>query len=311
MGSEVVVILNAHAGADEKTTELSRAIRDKLNSGGLDARVALVKSQDIVAEATRAVADKPRILVAGGGDGTVNAIASLVVDSEIILGVLPLGTLNHFAKDLHIPLAIDDAIANIIAGHDTRVDVGEVNGRIFVNNSSEGLYPSIVRRRDRQMTRLGRGKWPAFLWAAIAMLRRYPFLDVRLSVDDRTLARRTPFVFVGNNEYLVEGFRIGERARLDAGELSLYVANRTTRFGLLRLAVHALLGRLKQVTDFDVVRAKEVWIETSHKQIGVATDGEVSLMKTPLHYRVRPRALRVLVPRPVDAVAGPSLPEGR
>ncbi|MGB8507422.1 MAG: diacylglycerol kinase family protein, partial [Pyrinomonadaceae bacterium] len=215
------------------------------------------------------------------------------------LGVLPLGTLNHFAKDLGIPLTLADAARNVGSGRTTRVDVGEVNGHIFINNSSLGLYPRIVRRREKLQQRLGGrgGKWPAFLWAALSVLRRYPFLNVRLSADGGEIARRTPFVFVGNNEYRMEGFQIGGRACLDAGRLSLYVTHRTGRWGLLRLALRALFGRLREAKDFDAVCAVEIFVETHRpKHIPVAIDGEVMALTTPLHYRVRPGALRVIVP---------------
>ena len=213
------------------------------------------------------------------------------------MGVLPFGTMNHFAKDLHIPLDLEGAIETIVAGHAINVDVGEVNDRIFVNNSSLGLYPSIVRERRKQQ-RLGWGKWPAYVWAAVAVLRRYPFLDVRLSVDGKEFKSRTPFVFIGNNEYEMESLNIGGRTFLDAGKLSLYMSDRTSRLGLLRLAVRALFGGLRQEKDFIALCTKEVWIGTKHRHARVALDGEVLVMEPPLHYRVRLRALRVLAPIP-------------
>ena len=234
------------------------------------------------------------------GDGTINAVASVVLDSGAVFGVLPMGTLNHFARDLRIPIQLDAAIATLAAGHVAQVDVGEVNGRIFLNNSSLGLYPDIVRDRQRQQRRLGRGKWTAFGWATLAALRRYPFLSVRLTLGEQGHARRTPFVFIGNNEYHMQGFNIGERARLDGGALSVYVAQRPTRWGLLKLALRALLGRLRQSREFHVFQAGEMVIETRHRRLRVATDGEVTVMAPPLRYRIRPAALPVIVPHPQE-----------
>jgi len=122
------------------------------------------------------------MIVAGGGDGTISLVASALIDSGKVLGVLPLGTLNHFAKDLRIPIDFEEAAQNLVSGSTVKVDVGEVNGRIFLNNSTLGLYPTLVREREKQQ-RLGWRKWPAFVWAAIAALRRYPFVSVRVSVD--------------------------------------------------------------------------------------------------------------------------------
>ena len=296
MPSPIAVILNASAGADDKKNmvdDLGRLFSD----GGLDAQITLAPSgTHIIEAARRAATEKPRAIVAGGGDGTMNAVASVLVGTEIPLGVLPLGTLNHFAKDLHIPLDIAKAAATIIAGHVAQVDVGEVNGRIFLNNSSLGLYPSIVHHREKQQEQLGRGKWPAFVWATLGVLRRYPFLSVRLSVNDQQLLRRTPFVFIGNNEYEMDSLSIGSRGCLDAGQLSLYMPHHTGRLGLLRLALGALVGRLRAAKDFDALCMKDAVIETRRNRIHVATDGEVTLMDTPLHYRVLPGALRVIVP---------------
>jgi len=176
--------------------------------------------------------------------------------------------------------------------------VGEVNGQIFINNSSLGLYPRIVHRRDKLQEREGSGKWSAFFRASLAVLRRYPFLRVRLNADGQEIERKTPFVLVGNNEYRMESLQMGVRAHLDAGRLSLYVAHRTGRLGLLRLAVRALFGRLRQAKDFDALGAQEIRVETRRpKRLPVATDGEVNVMTTPLHYRVLPGALRVIVPK--------------
>ncbi len=153
-----------------------------------------------------------------------------------------------------------------------------------------------MQERERQQDRLGRGKWPAFAWACLAALRRYSFHTVRLRVDGEEHVRRTPFVFVGNNEYTMEGFEIGERAALDKGRLSLYLTHRMGRFGLLHLAFMALLRRLDQARDFDVLTARDFLVKTGHRRLRVATDGEVTAMEPPLRYRLRPGALTVLVP---------------
>src|SRR4030095_2634737 len=125
---------------------------------------------------------------------------------------------------LGIPLALDAAAKTVVEGRIAKIDVAEVNGRLFVNNSSIGLYPRIVRRREEQREKLGWGKWPAFVGATIHTMHRHRPLDLTLSVDGREIQRRTPFVFVGNNFYEMEGFNVGTRERLDRGGLSVYLA---------------------------------------------------------------------------------------
>jgi diacylglycerol kinase family enzyme len=290
----IVVIVNAGSGqgsAEALADRVEAAFRD----AGATAQVRLAHGgSELDAALAAAVDQRPDVIVAAGGDGTVSMVAAALVDQDIALGVLPLGTLNHFAKDFGLPLEIDAAVAHVVQGRPVRVDVGEVNGRIFVNNSSLGLYPDIVRERERQQRRLGRGKWPALVWATLAALRRYPFLSVRLSVDGRAQQWRTPFVFIGNNPYLMEGFAIGAREGLQDGVLSLYVAQRAGRLRLLQLALRALFARLRQARDFSATSAAEIRVESRHHRLRVAFDGEVAVMTPPLLYRIRRASLQVL-----------------
>ena len=294
-------IFNGHAGCgfDGAWLDANRQAIEVIAAGG---PISVVENGDqIRAAVEQALALHCESVVAGGGDGTLNAVASMLVNRPVTFGVLPLGTLNHFAKDLGIPLDPSAALQSIVAAHTMTVDVGEVNGHFFLNNSSIGLYVDMVRDRDRQQTRLGRGKWPAFVWALLGALRRYAFMTVALSVDGQALVHRTPFVFVGNNAYRTEGFQIGERDGLRGGVLSVYVTDRAGRWRLLGLGLRALAGRLRQAKDFRALVATELRIDTAHRRLRVAIDGELRQLETPLRYRIHPRSLRVIVPDPSKA----------
>jgi diacylglycerol kinase family enzyme len=210
--------------------------------------------------------------------------------------VLPLGTLNHFARDVGLPLGLDEAARVIATGAARPVDVGEVNGHTFLNNSSLGLYPRIVKERDEQRLHLGRNKWLALLAAAFSVFRRFPTVELRLHADGETLSRKTPLLFVGNNKYEIRLLSVRGRACLDRGELCVYIVRSTSRFGLLWLALRSLLGRLDQARDFDALCVPECWIESRRRRLRVAFDGETAVLTPPLHYRSRPGALRVLLP---------------
>lgn len=225
----------------------------------------------------------------------MNAVAAQLVGTGIPMGILPLGTLNHFARELRIPLEREAALRSLLTGRITSVDVAEVNGRPFVNNSSLGLYPWLVAEREKEQ-RKGHSKWTAFVQAGFSVLRRYPFLDVRLAVEGRELRYRTPFVFIGNNKYSMEAFRIGARETLSGGELCLFVAARGRRRDLLKLALWTALGRASSSCELQALTAREIHIETRRKRVRVALDGEVRWMESPLHYRTLPGALRVIVP---------------
>ncbi len=293
--SSIEVILNAASGPSDGE-ETRQIVADCFNQNKTDVHIHMAKSGEHISElARKAVNSDCKTIVAGGGDGTISAIAEEMIGTDKIIGILPLGTLNHFAKDLNIPMEIDEAVQIILAGHSAKMDVGEVNGKIFINNSSLGLYPDIVRGRDHRQ-RLGYGKWSSLVRSAFKVLRRIPLIDVRLNIEGEEITTRTPFIFIGNNEYQMDGFNIGGRSRVDGGHLSLYMSKRTGRLGLLQLAIRALFGNLGQAEDFVSLTTDEVSIKTRHKQIRVAMDGEVAMIQSPLNYRIRPGALNVLVP---------------
>ena len=293
------IIISSGAGPGDNTKAAER-LAEIFKEAQIAVDISLAQSGAVITELAHAAARGPYdVIVAAGGDGTINSVAAAVLDTGKILGILPLGTLNHFAKDLGIPSELETAARTIIAGHIAEVDVAEVNNRIFLNNSSLGLYPMIVREREKRQ-RLGFGKWPAFIWATIQSLRRYPLLDVGLRVNDELLHRTTPFVFVGNNEYAMDLFNIGVRDRLDRGVLSIYITHRTSRLKLITLALRAVIGGLRNDKDFLELRSNEVNIQTAHKRLRVAFDGEIEVMKPPLQYRVRSRALRVIVPKDAE-----------
>jgi diacylglycerol kinase family enzyme len=291
------VIINAGAG-NPHVDDRSRTLTELFLAGGIHADVRLARTgSDIDALVRAAVNEHPPLLIAAGGDGTISTAAAALAGTDIPLGVLPFGTLNHFAKDLGIPLELEASVQNIIENNVIAVDVAEVNGKVFINNSSLGLYPDMVRDRERQQSRLGRGKWRSVLWASLSVLRRFPFLVVRIELDSTKQDFVTPVVFIGNNEYQMQGFEIGARESLRGGVLSIYIVKRQRRAALVRLSFAALLGRLEQARDFEALTATELVIETHRKRVLVSTDGEVQPMTSPLHYRIRPKALRVIVPR--------------
>lgn len=294
----IAFIFNSHAGRgfDREWLEAHRQTIETIADGG---PITVAEGgQQLEQAVSQALALGCAGVVAGGGDGTLNCVASKLVGKPISFGVLPLGTLNHFAKDLGIPLDPLEALQVIDNGNVAAIDVGEVNGQYFLNNSSIGLYVDLVHDREKQQERLGRGKWLAFAWAFVGVLRRYPFMTVTLTFESKTLMHRTPFVFVGNNPYRTEGLRLGGRESLQTGQLGVYIAERSGRWRLFALGLRALAGRLRQAKDFKTFSAVDLKIDTSHRVLKVATDGELNRMTTPLHYKIHARALKVFVPAP-------------
>ena len=294
--ASIVVILNARAGAAVAQPRIEAGLADLFRAAGREAEIITLREGQNPADAAREAAARASIVVAAGGDGTVSSVVGGIIDSPAALGVLPLGTLNHFAKDLHIPLDLPTAVAVVAAGRIGQVDVGRVNDRVFVNNSSIGIYPGIVEAREALRSQ-GYAKWVAMAIATARVLRRYRGVTVSIDVDGRRRTWRTPFVFVGNNEYAIDGIRLGARARLDAGKLFVYLAPRVRAHHLPLLLMKALVGRARRSGDFEIVPATELWIGTrTDGRLRVAFDGEVAKMALPLHYQARARALRVVLP---------------
>ncbi len=289
-------IVNARARSNAAAQLSSRVVELFRDRGARVETIVAKRGADLVPLARRFAEQGYTTVVAAGGDGTVSAVASALVGTPAALGVLPLGTLNHFAKDAGIPLALDAAIDNILAGRTRMVDVGEVNGRIFVNNSSIGLYPAIVAERS-ELQRQGVKKWLAFARATVKIMRRVPHFHASLHSDGKYDGTdRTPFIFIGNNAYHAAGLRIGERERLDAGQLWVCSAPDAGRSQLVAMAVRALFGKARPV-DLKVLEASELWVQTRRQRsVKVANDGELIVMQSPLHYLIRPKALRVFVP---------------
>jgi diacylglycerol kinase family enzyme len=292
------VLLNAAAGLRPRQVqaEVGR-VRELFATVDVEAHVRPVAGPDLLATARLAAASDTDVVVMAGGDGTVSAGAGGLAGTGKPMGVLPLGTLNHFARDLGIPTDLEAAVRNVAEGIVREVDVGEANGRVFVNNASLGLYPAAVALRDAWMARQSMQKWVAMGRAALDTLRRFPVVRLTLRLPEGSLNVTTPMVFIGNNRYETKLFSLGKRPALDEGDLWVYLARDAGRFRFVRLALRALIGRLDDSRDFQGLSVKEMLVEDRRRVLRVAFDGEVCHVAPPLRYQIRPRALRVIVPR--------------
>ena len=300
---KVVALLNASAGAVQHASNdtLESRLATSFAKHGVAAEIAIVKRHDLhkaaKAAVRRAKLGKIDAVVAGGGDGSIRLVASALARSSIPLGVLPLGTRNHFAKDLGLPLDLDEAVKTIAKGKRRTIDLASVNGKIFINNSSIGIYPYLVSDRDRLRKRHAVAKWLATIPAMLHTVRQYPRKLLTIQTKDWTKTYRTPCVFVGNNEYAMELTSLGRRKAVDEGKLFLCVVKQPTPLGLFRAFLHLCLGRLDPKRDIERFELDKVTISSRATRLPVALDGDVGTMHPPLHYRSLPGALRVIVPK--------------
>lgn len=229
-------------------------------------------------------------IAAIGGDGTVSAVAGIVAGTKATLLPLPGGTLNNFTKTLNMPQDVEEALAQAITSKPKRIDIASVNGTYFINNSSIGLYPRSLRQREQFEDAIG--KWPA---AALGIFKSlFRFHSYRVSVGDQEF--KTPFVFVGNNDYNLEAGAGTVRERLDEGVLSIYIVKSSRRFDLVKIFFASLFHRLDTLDSFDYRKTKKLTINTKKvRAVSVSHDGEVTKISTPLTYEIHAKALRVLM----------------
>ena len=289
---QTTVVANMRAGAGHDAVD---RIEQAFASAGCAVEVRPVAGPMLSVTAAEAIEAGSQVIVAAGGDGTVSAVAAAVAGTGATLGVLPLGTLNHFAKDLGLPIDLNKAAEIIAAGRTRSVDIAELNGRCFINTASIGVYSRLLAERAAR-ERGGRTKWIAHAAATARAMSTYR--PVHALVQDNTRSDRvvTPFVFVGNNEYELSGWELGGRQRLTDGRLHVCMAPGMSRGGVARLVVAAAFGRIHMIEDFESFLTSRVDVDVTMSRVHVSLDGEVIPFEAPLRFQSRPAGLRVIAP---------------
>lgn len=295
----VVVILNQEAGSlqGERATIAPEEIRAAFLEAGVVAEVRLLAGGQMAETFAEILKNPPDAIFVGGGDGTISTAASYLAGGDVPLGVLPLGTLNHFARDLGVPAAWRDAVTELVQGERRAVDLGEVNGRTFINNCSIGWYAEAVRRRDALRRKHGLGKWWAMLRATTAVFLRLRRLRLHLKLSDRSWSVRTPFLVVANNRYSGRVLDYSLRPQLDEGRIWIYTTRARGRLAILRLIAQSLVRDLDATDDLDQLSATVADLTTQAARTAIAIDGELVNLQWPLRFRCLPGALLVLAPR--------------
>lgn len=306
----VTVVLNTSAGSllglDDAQAAIARAFED----AGVTTDFEPDDGRGLEERMDAAVARGADALVVGGGDGTIACAVQRLVGTGIAFGVLPLGTANLFAKDLGMPLDVAGAIRALATGLVKDIDVGEVNGHAFVCNSVLGLASRLAERRERRRGAFRLRDWWSFLVSARRGLVRYPAMRLDIEADGRRRRIRTRALAVVDGDYDEAFGRMFSRSALDEGRLVLYVAESLTPWRALVLGLRMLVGRWRDAPELTRIEADSFTIGSRRRRVRVMNDGETLLLAPPLNYRIRRRALRVIVPAATvegEGVAAPSL----
>jgi len=297
-GKRMAVVINGSAGfcLAESPYAQQQRLAEYFVEAGLKAEIYWVEPPKLLSVIEDLKESGVDIIVVGGGDGTINGAANALVGTDVALGVLPLGTFNHFARDLGMPLPLEEAIRALAKGTVQSIDVGEVNGRVFVNNASIGIYTYAVRRRDIYRQQLGLGKLAAMGYALLGALWRLPVMRIWLQINGRREFMKTPFIFVGNNRYEAEPFAFLRRQSLSEGLLSVFYTRKMRRWTLFKIVFQTLLGRMQKAPELEKFWTEEVRIEINRKRLKLVMDGEVVPVQPPLMFHIRRRVLRVVTP---------------
>jgi diacylglycerol kinase family enzyme len=202
-----------------------------------------------------------------------------------------------------VPADLEVAFRTCFEGETRSVTIGEVNGRMFLNNASIGLYPVILAVREQAYRRWGRSRFLSYCSVLTALLRLRTNMKLTITSDGKRQIIRTPLLFVARNATQLEEFRVpGIRCVSDDG-FSVYTLRSMSRLGLLRVAWHALAGKLEPQYDFDMICTSAMRVESRRMLRTVAFDGERVKMLAPIEFRVRQAALSILVPRKREEIA--------
>jgi diacylglycerol kinase family enzyme len=291
---DICVIFNVGSGK-RKGAEVEKSIRAAMDRHpGRFVLRTVRRGKRLAAEAEDAAAEGFPILVAAGGDGTISAVAAAAHRHGRTLGVVPMGTFNYFARSFGLPEDLDAAMDLVAAGPTRTISVGEVNGRVFLNNASLGLYPAILARREGIYHRWGRSRLAAH-WSVLSTFLRFNrAVPMDVTIDGETMRTRTPLAFAARNAYQLELFELPGVDDVRNGRFALFLAPDATRWSLILFALRLAWGSSDRGRDFRFLSGKAIDIETGGRPRLVARDGEREVMRPPFRFRVLVDALTII-----------------
>lgn len=292
----VCVILNRGSGR-RKGEDTEELLRQKLSTGVQAFEIRrIAPGDDVTGLAKGALKDGFDLIVALGGDGTQAGVAAALNGTQAVMGVLPGGTFNYFAREHGVGETLDEALATLLNGRIAEVSLGEINGRIFLNNTSFGAYPEILERRESIYKRWGRSRIAAY-WSvlvALANLRRP--LQLRAQCSGEARSYRTSLAFVARSAFQLKTFGLDGAEAVARDQFALFIAHAQTPMALIGAALRLAFGQTARDSDFDLIEAESIEIETRPQTRLIARDGEKERMSGPFRLRVLPRALKIVVP---------------
>lgn len=299
------IVLNARSGAFDATAVRSE-LESVLTEGGRRYEILPTERArsvaDAAADAVRRARQSDGVVVAAGGDGTVNTVAQAMRGSGLAFGVIPLGTFNYFARAHGVPQEPGAAARALLGARLVAAQVGLVNDQCFLVNASIGLYPQLLEDREAFKKLHGRSRAMALCSGLGTLLREHRQWRLRIESEQGTRQLRTPTLFIGNNALQLERIGIPEAALVGQGKglLAAIVVRETSTAAMLGLVLHGALGRLGESERVDTFAFRSLQADPlGYRRIKVACDGEVLRMSPPLHFRAD-APISLLAPAPAE-----------
>src|SRR5688500_3707750 len=262
---------------------------------------------DVSAKVRAALDAGQKSFVVAGGDGSIHHVVQALVGTEGVLGIVPIGTVNHAARDLDLPLTWREALEIAIHGEVRQIDTGRVNGIHFLNSVMVGIYPTITEYRER--FRSTHSKWRAYLLALRLAMRQFRHVTLVIELEGRVTTLRTQLFVVSINAYdLTQAGIAAPKIALDDGHLSIYSFGFMSRWQFIRAAAKFFRGKIEEVEGFRRIRTPKLRIDVARPKLRVSIDGEVSDLPPPLQIAAEPASLLVRVPRQPPARLPPARP---
>jgi len=296
------IVLNTGSGKHQGD-EVQDSISKVLNAAGRQFKLLKVKGGDGLAAAAQQAVELAKanrgVVVAAGGDGTLNAVSNAVLGTGLPFAILPQGTFNYFGRTYGISQDTETATRCMLDAVIQPVQVGMLNDKVFLVNASLGLYPTLLEDRESYKQRYGRSRWVALWSAMVTLFRAHRQLSVQLDFEGKTRTLRTQTIVVGNNSLQLEHIGVHEEVELQRDHLVAMTAKPLSTLALYGLVARGLLSRMGEADNLIFFGFKKMTVRLgpARKRIKVAMDGEIFWLRAPLEFRVPEEYLPLLVPR--------------
>lgn len=291
---KIAIVINSSRLTPELKTKLnSKDLIDKFN---MDYDVYISEPNKLVEILKNIKSQSYNAVIIGGGDGTVRSAAEVLIESEIPLVILPLGTFNLLAKAIEYPNNIDELFSIIKNGKTKQIDLAEINGKIIINHAWIGFYFYILKLRKKNRAIIGKSRLLKMIFNTLGLFRKLPIYHLKLKLENDEARFKTCLVYIGNNEFKSNIFNLWERKSLSSGMLSVKILNCSTRWKLFLCMLHTLFNSSSQSKYISEFSTDELIIESYDDLINVVIDGELFRLKNPLHFINHHKKLTVFIP---------------